>query len=123
MKKLSIVHFDKNKQLWKIITGKEKEYSAEVFLRDVTFFVNTDGQKIIRKQVAQGQSLFEARFPHAYAIGEQVDLEDKNFSEGEFQEFRYDVIQDKSFVLTSDKQPIYAARAIYLNDNKMLALV
>lgn len=76
MKSLAVVHWDKNAKLWRVSINGERWFREECYLRNCYFYVQQEGLQIYKER-KMSMTTFDARFPHAYVMGELILKEEK----------------------------------------------
>jgi len=118
-----VLFYDKYEKKYRITNNTDSELVEDIVLHDVTFFIAPSTQDIIKLERTQKMSSFEAKFPHAFAIGTRKDSiiffeENKDL---DWQDFDYDVFKDDFFVLSKNGKSLQGKEIEHLmvtTDNK-----
>lgn len=116
---LDIVHYSKYQKKWKIITGDQVEFTDEILLQDVTFFVTEEGRAIIVDRVQNGESLADARFPHAFIMGTLRNPQKMSaLWYRKWKRFSYNPLEHHAFT-DQDGRAIMTASYVYIKGRKI----
>jgi len=110
----AIVHWDKWKRRWRCHEGLIYKSMYRVFLADVTFFIQPEGRDRCKLAYFQGQTEWEARFPHAFAFGKLVEP----VSSSDWVDISYNPFKNDQFVRLDLNESISYADFVYFYCDK-----
>lgn len=103
-----VLFYDKYEKKYRLSTNRYSKSVDNIVLHDVTFFIAPETQHIIKIERTEKMSKFEAKFPHAFAIGTSKNSflffeENKDL---DWQDFDYDVFKNDFFVLSKNTESL-----------------